>query len=178
MVSFRPQIEMPPPTQWHQQTINVTLCGYIVPVDVRVWSFPQLKTTATFTYMHRPYEFEMTKWSGTGQASFLLRINEYYSNHPTAPQSFGTVAADGTPTVDHNQRIAAAVRAAEDVFLTLNLILDVHGREILDYAVWYRERHPEVDTYAKLITLVTCHCIIHSDFLAGTVAYELVQFTR
>ena len=46
----------------------------------------------------------------------------------------------------------------------------------LDYVCWHREKHPETDTYAQLITLVCCHCIVHADFLAHNLNYELILF--
>jgi hypothetical protein len=51
-------------------------------------------------------------------------------------------------------------------------------REIIDYAVWYRERikGDETTLYSKYITVMTCHNIVHTSFMAGRVTYDLVEF--
>jgi hypothetical protein len=78
--------------------------------------------------------------------------------------------------MEDEHRVAAVVQACKDVIHTLDRILAAYERSVLDYACWYREKHPETDTYSQLITLVCCHCIVHSDFLAPNLNYELVVF--
>ena len=49
-------------------------------------------------------------------------------------------------------------------------------RSILDYAVYYREKYPQTETYAQYMSLVTCHCIVQADFLSPDVFWEVVPF--
>lgn len=57
-------------------------------------------------------------------------------------------------------------QAVFDMFKTLEQMLHVHWRAIMHYAIWYREHNKEKVTYADYITLVTCHHIVHANFLA------------
>ena len=64
-----------------------------------------------------------------------------------------------------------------DIMRHLDQIFTAHKRSVLDYAVWYREKkHKDADTYAHFIQLVTCHCIVHADFLAPGITYDVVPF--
>ena len=83
--------------------------------------------------------------------------------------------ASSSSTADQNK--STVLRAIKDVFLYLDLLLHQQPRSILDYAVWYCEKKSSyLDSYAKYIQLVTCHCIVHSDFLAGDVRWEVLEF--
>lgn len=68
------------------------------------------------------------------------------------------------------------MQAVVDIMCHLDQIFRANKRSVLDYAVWYREKHKDADTYAQLIQLVTCHCIVHADFLAPGVTYDIVPF--
>ena len=68
-------------------------------------------------------------------------------------------------------------QAVFDIFKTLELILQVHGRAILDYATWYREHNKDKEAYADYITLVTCHHIVHVNFLAPSITWTIVKFS-
>ena len=68
------------------------------------------------------------------------------------------------------------MQAVLDIIRHLDEIWKANKRVVLDYAVWYREKHKEDDTYTQFIQLVTCHCIVHSDFLAPGVTYPIVPF--
>ena len=63
-----------------------------------------------------------------------------------------------------------------DMMRHLNQIFTANKRSLLDYAVWYREKHKELDTYAQFVQLTTCHCIVHADFLAPGLSYPIVPF--
>ena len=68
------------------------------------------------------------------------------------------------------------LQAVLDIIRHLDQIFQANKRVVLDYAVWYRDKNKEVDTYTQFIQLVTCHCIVHSDFLAPGVTYPIVHF--
>lgn len=94
---------------------------------------------------------------------------------------FGTVVEDDDGVLEINvtteQKIATVMHAAQDVISYLDQILRVHNRNVVDYAIWYIEKHPEEETYSQLIMLLTCHCIVQSEFLAPDEQWQLVEFT-
>ena len=51
-----------------------------------------------------------------------------------------------------------------------------HQRSVLDYAVWYRDKHLGRATYSEFITLVTCECVVGAEFVVPNQRWELVQF--
>ncbi len=148
------------------------------PVGYRYSVHRDFSVSLEFTLRGRPYSFRLTKWKQGGQATFLPL---FFQHEPRDPATFGsmTMSEDLTPSYDQSeaQHVAAVVRAAKDVVRCLDQILRAYERSVLDYAVWYREKHPETGTYNQLITLVCCHCIVHSDFLAPAISYPLLTFT-
>ena len=43
--------------------------------------------------------------------------------------------------------------------------------------LWYREKYrPAAYSYSHFITLTTCYCITHVDFLTPNINWDLVQF--
>ena len=158
-----------------QGTFVVTLqgsqvaCSYTVHHDYAV--------ALEFNLRGKPYSFRLTKWKQKGQATFM----PLFFNHCARDQAaFGTLtySADMLPSYQQTeaQHVAVVVQATKDVMLCLDQIVHAFERSVLDYAVHYREKHQETDTYAQYITLVCCHCITHSDFLAPQVTWPLLQF--
>lgn len=136
--------------------------------------------TLGFTVRGKPYSFNLTRWKGaTAQARFL---GLFFAHKPRDAGLFGAevTGQDDLPVyrMTEEQRIAAVVQASKDVIWTLDRITHEFERSVLDYAVWYREKHPETNTYSELITLVCCHAIVHSDFMAPNISYPLVQFAE
>lgn len=126
----------------------------------------------------KPYSFSFTKWKGAiDQAKFL---SSFFRSRERDAEQYGIASVDsnGLPvfTMTEEQRVAAVVQASRDVITTLDMIVHEFVRSVLDYAVWYREKHPESNTYGELITLVCCHSIVHSDFMAPNITYPLIQF--
>jgi hypothetical protein len=136
------------------------------------------KTTIDFSVRERTYTFVVTRWQGSGFSKFFQLFHEH---EPRDAAMYGgiTLYEDMPalkPGTGVEQKTNAVVKAAHDVLACLNKILLTHGRGVLDYAVWYREKHGRYDTYSAYITTVTCHCIVHTDFLAPAVRWDLVEF--
>lgn len=93
---------------------------------------------------------------------------------PTFDESGMLVSAPTTA-----QKAEAVVQACKDILMCVSQILAVHGRGVLDYAVWYRENKTEEDTYEDYtgITRLAVQCIVHTNFLAPSVTWEVVKFT-
>lgn len=154
----------------HIEVIHPVLGG--VPVNVTVTIANSWQTVMDFVFSQRAYNFNVTTWSRRGLSTFLSKFLEHYQAEPDR----GTLSEDGTPIVSYEQKIAAVMQACRDIFTTIDMILTQHGRGMLDYAVWYRERHHERDTYADMITRVACNCIVHADMLAPQITWEVVRF--
>lgn len=165
---------------WCQTAFVLPVRGYATSFSCTVHE--DFRASICFSFFGKPYSFSCTRWKGTvAQTKFLTLFFDGYSR---APEMFGRmiipVEEGGIATFDMNedQRVAAVVQACKDVIFTLDLILSSYECSVLDYACWYREKHPETDTYSQLITLVCCHCIVHSDFLAPNISYELVVYPK
>jgi hypothetical protein len=131
-----------------------------------------------FSLHGKPYSFNLTRWKGSvAQAKFL---GLFFQSGQRDATEYGniTIDGDGLPVyyMTEEQRIAAVLQASRDIISTLDLIVKAFERSVLDYAVWYREKHQETNTYGELITLMCCHSIVHSYFMAPNITYPLIQF--
>ena len=129
-----------------------------------------------FTVAQIPYTFVMTRWSGRGMKKFLPL---FFEREPRDEQQFGSMVEDEDNIIYHMttaQKTNVVIQASKDVLTTVNLIFDVHGKGLVDYCIWYREQYESYDTYAKYITLVCCHNVVHSLLIAPRVTWALVTF--
>jgi hypothetical protein len=55
-----------------------------------------------------------------------------------------------------------------------------HGRSLLDYAVWYRDKRSNYSQsdYAEYITRQACNCIVQGELSASEVTFDLVHFDQ
>ena len=145
-----------------------------MPVTVDISLKASYRADINFNFLARPYTFVVTKWRANAQARFYQLFHAHSSRDPAM---FGTVGVDGIPNMTGPQKIEAIMQAIVDIFITINAILVKHQRGVLDYAIWYRERAGDADTYSKYITLVACHCIVHANLLVPTITWERVEFS-
>jgi hypothetical protein len=132
--------------------------------------------TVDFTYCGNPYTFNITKWRSSQLKNFLLLFHRHCQRDP---QRFGSTAEttdDCIVLMDVEQKTNAIIHACKDIILYLSDVIQEQGRAVLDYGVWYREKHPEQDTYAEYIMKVTCHCIVHSDFFNHKLIWNVTPF--
>lgn len=152
----------------------------IMEVDIGVTvSIARDYTTAIdFTCFRTPYTFQIQKWRSRGLANFLQLFFAYGDRDVG---EFGSIlyTPDGLPdftslTVTHKQN--AVIRACKDIMICLDIICAKYQRSVLDYAVWYRENCKKDDTYNDYITLRTCHSIVHTNFLAPNMHWDIIGF--
>eukprot|EP00798_Chlamydomonas_sp_ICE-L_P012977 gene12977-biopygen3906 len=135
------------------------------------------EATMEFTLFGAAYTFTVTRWSRKGLSSFLLLFFAYKCRE----------AADfGSLTVDDNGASYLQYDHCPEGQCCDPRCQGCHGMRrrdwysapasVLDYAVWYREKHTCWDTYENYITMLACNCIVHTDFLAPGVTWELVTF--
>ena len=151
-------------------TINTSLTGESIILRVEIGI--KYQAVVDFTYLRKPYSFTIDKWSGRGFSAFLLLFFEHAERDPAI---YGEIDEEGVYNGSYRNKVACVAHAIKDVMHCLDQIVTAQGRSVLDYATWFRENH-SYDTYPHYITKVTCHCIVHSDFMAGNVRYELTLF--
>lgn len=170
------QTAMSDSTLLREEHVSVSLLGSTVNVAVRI--FTSWTTLVDFSLFGVPYLFSITKWRSQRFAKFMER---FYDHCERDPAMFGTCAhdADGLFNLDAtvDQRANAVVQAVKDVLACLDKICVKYQRCVIDYALWYREKYrPATCTYSHFITLVTCHCITHVDFMTPNITWDVVQF--
>ncbi len=132
--------------------------------------------TCNFSYMGRPYTFRLTKWSGGGLRAFHDVFFEQYPDSSAVYGRWITAYSDCQLRQTPEQKMHMMERVTRDVFSCLSDIVASSQRSVLDYAVWFRENKRSDDTYAWLVTYVTCCAIVHSNFLAGNAVFPDVRF--
>jgi len=140
--------------------------------------FDTYLTVIDFTIHGTPYTFTITKWQSKLLRGFLERFHAYT---PRDEVQFGHMEVDeeGNTNLVMNldQKINTVVQASKDVLGCLDKISNYYKRSVLDYAVWYREKYPVMEErYNQLITKLTCHLIVHTDFLAPNLHWDVVEF--
>lgn len=176
---------------------HANVLGNHIPVNVNIEN--TYRATIDFTLLNTPYTFTIETWARRGLAGFLtlyhaftprdittygLRIEDtagvvnFYENNTDIVQqpdgSFVVGVAARAMTVA--QKLNCVEQGCRDIVTCLGQIGYTHQRSMLEYAVWYRENHPSPTTYSQFITLVTCHCILHNDFMASNVSWGIVEF--
>ncbi|DBA87754.1 TPA: hypothetical protein ACH3X1_004757 [Trebouxia sp. C0004] len=126
-------------------------------------------TTIEWSFFGTDYIFPITHWRTTAINTLVKRFHLL----PRDPLQYGQVTEDNegniTQSVDSHQKANIALQAAKDVMNTLGKILKIHGRAVLEYAIWYRQNHEGSQTYSEYITRVTGHQIAHTNFMAPNV---------
>jgi hypothetical protein len=150
---------------------SVTLCHYPTTVFISL-NDATYASQIDFTYMRRSYHFYVTKWSGRGLQNFLVH---FFNAAPRDPKVFGVMDEFGEYKSGADLKRNCVAEGCRDIIRCLEKILVVQQGAIIDYAIWYRERVGEPRNYSQYITKLTCHCIVHEQFMAGTVDYHVVE---
>lgn len=149
-----------------------------VDVEVKLTIAATYAATFDFTLHGTPYTFLVTKWSSKGFAKFGTA---FFNAATRDTATFGTFAeaADGTVSFSMTtcQKLNMIEQGVKDVLVCIDKIGRFYQRAVLDYAVWYRENHQEVDTYEQYITRTACCAIVHVNFLAPNINWEIVRFS-
>ena len=135
---------------------------------------------AHFYYFRKDYNFTLRRWKSTAFAQFRSLFHRVYDDS----DKFGSSEVDpdtgdvisSTNTSDQNKNVVK--QAINDVFRLLHFILKEYPREVIDYAVWFCDKHSSrADTeYSAYIHVLTCRCIIDGEFMAGNVARRVVYY--
>lgn len=158
-------------------SFNTVLGG--VPITVMYTIYNDHGVRATFSYLGTSYQFVMAKWKSRKFTDFTLKFHEAHADMVKFGSSWTN--NDGLPTISTTpeQQTAIVVQAIRDTFAYLDTLLRTQQKMILDYACWYREKHSTMlETYADYFQLVTCHCIVHSEFFAPSIPWVIVPFTQ
>jgi hypothetical protein len=159
----------------HTETFDSTILSTTVPVTVQV--AVSYGATMEFTLLGRSYTFCVHKTGGRSTDCFIKSFHSYTKRNVPA---FGEVGINATGGVVVNmsttQKVAAVVQACKDIVICLDKIMSVYQGSVVDYALWYREKHPEFNDYSSLISLVTCHCIVHAGIMSPCIPCIVVKF--
>jgi len=146
----------------------------------------EVKLTITDTYaaafdltLHgSPYTFLIWSWSGRGFAKFGTLFFKASERDPTQFGRFSK-APDGTVSfsMDTVQKLNMIEQGVKDILACIDKISCHYHCSVLDYAVWYREKHPEVDSYEQYITRAACCAMVDVEFIAPNVNWDVVLFT-
>jgi hypothetical protein len=154
---------------------NTSILGTSVHVDLAIKA--SYEASFNFNLYGSPYTFTVTRWSRRGFAKFATLFFNYAERDAA---QFGGISegADGAVVFNMSteQKLAIIVQGVKDIMRCLDIIVSKYQRSVLDYAVWYRERCQPDEPYENFITLYACHCIVHSDFLAPNIAWDVVRF--
>ncbi|KAJ3299507.1 hypothetical protein HK104_008696 [Borealophlyctis nickersoniae] len=156
-------------------SFNTSLGGVGIVVNYQVHA--DHKAKASFSYLSRSYQFNFTKWSRTKFTDFQEKFHHVYND--TANFGSSTMDANGSVTISTTpaHQLNIVVQAIKDSFRYLDALLTVQQKAIIDYSCWYRERNGNtLSTYEEYIQLVTCHCIVHGEFLAPNVVWAVTPF--
>lgn len=136
------------------------------------------QASLNFTLHGTAHSFFVTRWSRKGFNKFATTFFEY---KPRDVGTFGAMEQDelGAPKWDltTNNKVAIIEQGLKDIMRCLNLIVTKYKRSVIDYAVWFRERNDNYEKYDLYITQLACHLIVHTDFLAPDVVYDIVLFS-
>jgi hypothetical protein len=154
----------------HRGEFTCTVADVNIRVEViikRSWA-----TFMHFTLLGKLYTFEVTRWRARGLSTFCnLLIQRYPDGRFGTLDEFGQLPAD----FGDERRRAAVFQGCRDIMTLVNGVFTKYKRNVMDYAVWYRENHKETDTYEQYISLVACHCICHADMWGADMNWEIVR---
>jgi hypothetical protein len=155
---------------------NCTVLNQVLAINYTIKA--TFEASLNFSMHGDAHSFFVTKWSKKGFSNFA---RAFFQWGPRDEGMFGsmTIDDDGTPDFSKlttQNKVAIVEQGLKDIMRCLNLIATKYKRSVIDYAVWYRERHDSYDAYDLYITLLACHLIVHTDFLAPDVVYDIVRF--
>eukprot|EP00047_Mylnosiga_fluctuans_P012099 m.270967 g.270967 ORF g.270967 m.270967 type:complete len:108 (-) comp40151_c0_seq1:192-515(-) len=95
--------------------------------------------------------------------------------HNVYGDKFCSVNEDGVTNYTLQQKELALEQGIKDVIDAINGIFNLHDREMVDYAIYHREKYVSTDpepSYNEYITLIACHFLIHTEFMPPTVTWH------
>ena len=151
------------------ETFQETILG--VQVDIHVTIMKNWETFIEFHLIKRNYTFDVNKWSRNGLNLLLHLFLGSYDD----VEKYGFIDEDRTPHVTMPQKINIITQASRDIVQCFNRILQKHQQNMIDYAVWYKERPIQMQDYRGYIALITCKNIANKGMLAPGVTYDLIE---
>ena len=139
---------------------------------------------AEFKFMGITYVFVIKKWCKTQEQvknasstfnKFALLLMEKFSE---CSDMFGSIqeSENGFQLQYTPAEIINIIKyGTNDVFVCAEQIILNYRRSLLDYCIYHREIG-KCDTYESYIHLVACHCLVHCNFHAPDVKFDIVEF--
>ena len=149
---------------------TVALFGVSVPVNIVIYD--SYKCIICLSFSHMTYSFTINHWAGRGINQFLYF---FYAAKPRDNTVYGTLG-DTEVLLTHEQKMNAVQCGCRDILTCLDLIGRQHVRCMIEYSILYIEGSQVPTDYCKLITLITCHCIVENLFITSNQIWPLVEF--
>ena len=161
--------------------LHTEIMGKRTKVSFRIRDNYEVK--ASFTCQGSKYEFNMKKWSKTGAGVTFDHFAYLVDLRFGEQAAFGTLHTEVLPDGSVSQSVQRSKEqvlnilkyATVSVFICTDQILGQHRRGVRDYAVFHRELGKQA-TFEEYIHLVACHCLVHSNFHAPNISYQLVDY--
>ena len=161
--------------------LHTEIMGNRTKVSFRIRDNYEVK--ASFTCRGSKYEFNMKKWSKTGAGVTFDHFAYLVDLRFGEQAAFGTLRTEVLPDGSVSQSVQRSKEqvlnilkyATVSVFICTDQILGQHRRGVRDYAVFHRELGKQA-TFEEYIHLVACHCLVHSNFHAPNISYQLVDY--
>jgi hypothetical protein len=152
-----------------------------VDTSVKFFISNNYEVRAEFTSYGVLYIFNIKKWMKTFDKFAQLVLERFW------PESdkFGSISVTQLPNgatkhsfiTTEEQRLNILKYATRDVFICIEQIISCQYRSLHDYCVYHQKRE-NLCTYEGYIHFIACYCLIHSNFLAPTVHFDLVEFAE
>ena len=155
---------------------HTTLCDNRIPVKLVINS--NFIASFDFCLIHTPYSLSMTSW---GQRGFARFATLFFNHKARDAVEFGEYeeSDEGNSIYSSTQiqKLNIITQGVKDIMCCIDQIATNRGDSILDYAVWYKDRHFGTFTYVDFITLHACECMIQAQFLAPNISWKLVKLS-
>ena len=160
----------------HDVTLSIT--GSEVRAEVQIFAPDQL-VLINISHLFS-YQFLVHKWRGRG---FATLATLFFLHTQRDSKLYGTYTHDNLGNLEASplttqQRDNILLQASVDVLVCLSKIAEAQTKHVHDYALWYIETQEgrETNTYSQYITMITCHCIVDSQFFNSGLEYVLTEF--
>jgi hypothetical protein len=176
---------------------NADVMGNVLPIDINIEN--SYKASIDFSLFCVAYTFTIERWAKRGLSGYLIFFHSFAARDVTlfglkTEDLDGMVSyyedatdlvlnADGTYTkgpgskaMTVRQKLNCVEQGCKDIITCLGQIVQAHQRSMMEYAIWFHETYQTPDDYRDFITLMTCQCVLHNDFMAPNITWSVVKF--
>jgi hypothetical protein len=154
-----------------QKAFPVSFLGSGILVTMTLYD--NKKTILDFECIGSSHRLVIEDWMEQRFSTFLQM---FFKDKRRDPAMYGMVENDAVIDLTYENKVNAIIQACKDIMTCLEQICQKYWVNLLSYSSWYLRTGKQYDSYSSYITFVTVHAIVHSDFLAANIQWELVEF--